>query len=119
MRLDSLLSRPDSCPTNGVHLKAPLILIGIYCGLVPHVAHFAGCRRPSLCHMAPQAGREMTAESVTRRTRTFAHAERFSTGGGLDSTHDPAFGLSYRESQLSLGLSSHKLIKETNNLPIA
>src|SRR5271165_3338618 len=36
--------------------------------LVPHVAHFAGCRRPSLCHMAPQAGREMTAESVTRRT---------------------------------------------------
>src|SRR6202041_536946 len=37
----------------------------------------------------------------------------------LDFAHAMAFGLRYRDSRLSLGLFSHTLIEETNNLPIA
>jgi len=61
-----LLARTQNRPFASI--EEALLMRELIQGLVPHVAHFAGCRRPSLCHMAPQAGREMTAESVTRRT---------------------------------------------------
>src|SRR4051794_2916899 len=43
----------------------------------------------------------------------------FSTAAGLDSTHAHRFGRCYRDSELSLGLCSPKLIRVSNTLPIA
>src|SRR4051794_8162390 len=43
----------------------------------------------------------------------------FSKAASLDSTHAYRFGPCYRDSELSLGLCSPKLIRVSNTLPIA
>ena len=85
-------------------------------------------RRRATRGRAQQPNEEASAVSILSR-RMPARVERlspgqnsrarFSTGAGLDSTHGHRVGRFYRDSELSLGLCSHKLIRESNTLPIA